>query len=884
MSDVQKIEELVFEILESADPQGALRRVAAESPHLVDRVRRVMSRVLAEENLIPDEAFAPPPRFDLQAGLPRQFGRFRLLECLGAGGMGAVYRAHDERLRRDVALKQIRPEFIASAAARRRFELEATGASRLDHPALCRVYESGAIEEVPYLIMPLIEGTTLERRIRMAARGEAGVLPGMAPGMPTGLAPDGSPSGMALLLRFFATAADALQHAHDRGLVHRDVKPANIMVTASGDPVVLDFGLLRDDSMQDWSLTSTGALLGTPNYMPPEQLLANRAPLDRTADIYALGISLYQALTLRLPFDATTLLDLQHLIVNQPPPSLRRINLEVPYDLQVVVERAIDKQPHRRYRTAAAMAADLRAIVARQPIAARPNSVALRIHRWCRRNPVAASAGTLLVIGLLIVGTLFGQAERARASARVQLDRFHSLAVVEKLSHAVATADQLYPASPDLVPRIEAWLTDEVEPLLIDIPRVRTTLAALETNADPHAPHEEVAARRFLVQTLRDLEPRLLRFFADDGLVAAVRQRLSVSATIRAVSLDAHQDAWLAAAAAIASADGQSASPAYSGLQIQPQIGLVPLGMDPESRLWEFYDVLSATPGSSLPSRDARGRLQLEESSGLVFVLIPPGDFWMGAQGDDPDAPNFDPDDPIGGGSSMEDDERPVHRVAIDAFLLSKFEMTQAQWQRLMGNNPSRYNPDTDFGKLAVRKPGPTNPVEGLSWNDAAECARRHGYLLPTEAQWEYACRAGTGTRFSWGDDPRLAEHHANAPDASALPFADKGFGTVYPWNDGHLLHAPVGSYAPNQFGLHDMHGNVSELCRDHKLPYTVPAGPGDGLRAPQSGGSMPPYRVLRGGCFQLPMHVHRSADRMHIGSAQISEFHGFRPARRVHR
>ena len=874
------VESLVLRILEAPDAAAALTRVAAEHPDLVERVRRVVDRIREDEAFVP-EATVEPPRFDPDADLPRSFGRFKLLQCLGAGGMGAVFRAQDERLRREVAIKQIRPELVASESARRRFEREAIAASRLDHPALCRVFESGAVDGMPFLVMQLVHGTSLERRIRAAVRGEDSVLPGMANGMPTTRSGADGVEDMSRLLEFFAKVADALHHAHERGLVHRDVKPANIMVSADGAPVVLDFGLVRDESGQDWSLTSTGAMIGTPNYMAPEQLLVGTLPLDRRTDVYALGVSLFQALTLRLPFDAPTLLELQHQIVRLPLPNVRRLNPQVSRDLQIVLERALDKDPQRRFRTAAAFAEDLRAIVAAGPIAARPNGVGLRLLRWTQRNPVAATFVGLLSTGFGVSSWLFADAEAARSDTRTQLDRFNRLAAVNRLEHAETVARELFPPWPELIPQYQEFLAKQVAPMQRELERTRATMAELAAPAPPETELEEVEARSILLRTLRELEPKLAAFVGDNGTVADVTRRLASASTIAARSVDANDGRWPAAIAAISAADDVVASSRYRGLQLTPQMGLAPIGMDPESKLWEFHDVDSAAPGAGTPVRDAAtGRLVMTAETGVVFVLVPGGEFLMGAQADDPKAPHYEPDDPISGGSAMEHDERPVHRVTLGPFLLSKYEVTQAQWQRWRGNAPSRFRAGFDFGVPGVRDPGPTNPVEGISWLDADEVLRQRGWIMPTEAQWEYACRAGTDTRFSWGADPTAAWRYANTVDQSTKPFEDKGFGKGYPWNDGHLVHAPVGSFLPNPFGLHDMHGNLWEFCRDWKIGYERSVQAGDGLREVDVSAPSPRMRVCRGGNFQHVLHLQRCADRMEVNPNEPTFYNGVRPAR----
>jgi formylglycine-generating enzyme required for sulfatase activity len=236
----------------------------------------------------------------------------------------------------------------------------------------------------------------------------------------------------------------------------------------------------------------------------------------------------------------------------------------------------------------------------------------------------------------------------------------------------------------------------------------------------------------------------------------------------------------------------------------------------------------------------------------------------MGAQNEDERLPNFD--------RRAEAAERDVHDVTLAPFFISRFEMTQAQWQRLTaGPNPSVFPAGAVPNK--VRTITPTNPVENVSWDDCTLWLGRHGLELPTEAQWEYACRAGTHTPWSCGAVPELLAQHANIADQIA---SDQAW-ACEAWDDGHAVHAPVGSFAPNPFGLHDMHGNVWEWAQDRIWGYNEVARAGDGLRGDQS---VPGPRVYRGGGYSDPAYKARSSNRdgflPNFGGPLI----GVRPAR----
>ena len=260
----------------------------------------------------------------------------------------------------------------------------------------------------------------------------------------------------------------------------------------------------------------------------------------------------------------------------------------------------------------------------------------------------------------------------------------------------------------------------------------------------------------------------------------------------------------------------------YPGLDLTPQMGLLPIGPDPGSGLWEFAHLMTGLPAE----RGSDGKLLLTEETGVVLVLLPAGTFWMGAQSGDPDGRNYDPQ---AGGQ-----EGPVHEVELSAFFTSKYEMTQGQWLRSVGRNPSAYS----LSGL--------HPVEEVTWWSARETLARQGLELPSEAQWEYACRAGTSSVWWSGDGQESLQGVANLRDH----------------DDGQTMPVEIGSYRANGFGLHDMHGNVLEWCLDGadsgfygrssmKDPLSDPEGYSD--------------RVLRGGSFWFEAADARSA---HRGSA----------------
>ena len=346
-------------------------------PDLAKQLQAIDDGMAAAEHLPSDLVSDDGPPL---GSAVQYFGDYILLERLGKGGMGVVYKAQQVSLKRVVAVKMILAGQLADAQDIVRFHLEAEAAASLDHPNIVQIYEIGEHQGQHYFSMRYVEGESLADRLKtcpLPAREAA---------------------------RFIEQVARAIAYAHGRGVIHRDLKPANILVDRQNQPHVTDFGLARR-VQGDSSLTATGVPLGTASYMPPEQAAGRLQQISERSDVYSLGATLYALLVGRPPFQADNFWDTVVQVREQEPVSLRQLNPKLPRDLETICAKCLEKDQQRRYSTATEFADELRRFLDGKPIHARPVSRPERFWRWCKRQPVVAGLAAAAV-AILLAGTV----------------------------------------------------------------------------------------------------------------------------------------------------------------------------------------------------------------------------------------------------------------------------------------------------------------------------------------------------------------------------------------------------------------------------------------------------------------------------------------------
>lgn len=665
-----------------------------------------------------------------------RLGHYHVLEVVGQGGMGTVFKAFDEQLHRIVAIKVISGELAAHAPARRRFIREARTAAAVAHEHVVTIHAVNEEHRPPFIVMQYVEGCSLQEKLDRQG-----------------------PPSLPEILRIGYQIAAGLAAAHKQGLVHRDVKPANILLENGVERVKLtDFGLAR--IADDASHTQSGVIAGTPQYMSPEQ--AEGLTVDHRSDLFSLGSVLYVLCTGHAPFRATTTMAVLKRVCEDDPRPMREINPDIPEWLCAIVGRLMAKDPQDRYQTAEEVARLLSEHLAHQqglapaPVSAEP--IAARTRRTFRRLMQRVSLGTVAVVLVLLL-----------------------LWLGPTVSRMVTGHGRLSFRQSDGVVRLQVYRDGQLIGDFGGFDKVDIAAGSYEFRPVPAAGYrfyDMVAERRTWPWTFQHLQWRaptmMYRIHPGDD----INVLMSVTA---------------------------------EPVVPEPPIVREPPPVKPLSADEAAAVQVACADQHGLPA-------QFTNALGIKYRLIPPGEFEMGATPEEhrdvlaqltrekgSDYEKF-----------VASSSVPRHRVTLtQPFYLGIHEVTVAQFRQFVADTGYRStleeqeSPAFTWKTFAANPGVDQRPVVGVSWNDArAFCvwlSEKDGLRddLPSEAQWEYACRAGSQTLWSFGDDERDLRQYAVYHDGIAKTVAD------------------VGSRKPNPWGLFDMYGNIDEWCLDwHQQNY----------------------------------------------------------------
>lgn len=813
------------------------------------------------------------------------FGDYEVLGELGRGGMGVVFKARHRTLRRIVALKMIRSGEFADNGQVRRFYAEAEAAAKLDHPGIVPVYESGEFSGRHFFSMAFVEGHALTEETKdgpMDPRRAASVL---------------------------KRVAEALHFAHENGIVHRDIKPANILLDLNGQPRIADFGLAKHVTGEN-DMTREGHILGTPSYMAPEQASGQSHCAGAGADIYAAGATLYYLLTGRPPIQAASKMETIRQVIETEPAPPRRLNPAISRDLETICLKCLRKDPKSRYPTAAELARDLGNWLESKPISARRASLLEKAWLWCKRRPTVAGS-----MAMLTLATIFGMA-LITVQNRINADQIAQAELNAKQESAESRVEAVLSAPAAGLPFAIETLSDYQE---YAIPLLKERLESDSLSDRQRLNIALVLARfdemqdDFLISQIRNCSTE-----QSSNLVKALRRSDSATDAINAVaerlkSVDSNDTNYLARLAITALylgdetlavemtksdenptkrsvfidvlrtwRDGLNGMPSLiSRLGEHPslQYALI-LGLSDSSDLenevvqeeWEIvlkdlYVTGSDTGVHSacalalrklkveLPATVAGGAsktvARYTNRSGMRMVRIPAGSFTrQSQQGSSPQVIKI---------------SRPFYLADRETTVGQFVEFVGNEFDESSANLPAgsvSWSQALDFCNWLSEKEGLTPCYQGEK-ETRQWIAEANGYRLPTEAEWEYACRAGSTTEYFFGNDDTLLSFYAVSRQSKAEPVASK---------------------FPNRWGLFDTSGNIREWCFDQwQADYpkgdhlSDPIGPTDSAHSKYG-----EYRVLRGGHFDFTSGQQKSMSRGYGIPRNHTESIGFRVAKTV--
>jgi len=660
-------------------------------------------------------------------------GQYVLLEKLGAGGMGQVYKAYHPGMERVVAIKVILAKGKIDEESVRRFEREVKAAAKLSHPNIITVYDAGNANGRHFMVMELVKGKDLN--VIVQQRGGLGVSE---------------------TINYIKQVAQGLAFAHENGVIHRDIKPANLLLDTKGNVKILDMGLAKISNKENEEtlsmLTGTTAIMGTVDFMSPEQGTSSRN-VDGRSDIYSLGATLFYLLTKKVMYEGDTAFAKVIAHNESPIPSLKAIRTDVSDSLNFIYTKMVAKQVEDRYQSMLELVQELNAI-----------------------EKGSASTGNLTELSTIYsLRDELGEMGLNRESSKRTVLSFKSNKVVEKKDYKFVL------------------IATGISVVLSGIVALAFILGRSSNS------QSEVALKSNIEKS-------------------KVEVKNSGNANLKpaTVNKDSKSEKKLTAMAT-KSEDTNVERPAVGDLLVLP-----------------FSEVKAKEKQKEVAKnlqKEVEEKADLGKGIKLEMVLIPGGKFMMGSPVSEP---------------GRIPDKTQYEVTLTKSFYIGKYEVMQEQWEAVMGNNPSEFK-------------GPKLPVTNVSWNDCQEFIEKlnaktnGGYRLPTDTEWEYACRAGTATRYPFGEE-------VTPSDANFV---------------GSKIGKPVevGMYKPNAFGIYDMYGNVWEWCEDWYGIYPIsavvdPKGPATGT-----------VRVLRGGSFDGIYGSPSGSSGRGCGSGRVNR-HGFRLAR----
>ena len=759
-----------------------------------------------------------------------RLAQYRVLKVLGKGGMGTVFMAEDTRLHRIVALKVMLPSIAKQATARERFLREARASAKIEHDHIITIYEvSGEDIEIPYAAMQYLKGMTLDHWLRA-----------------------GKTLNLPQIMRIGKEIAKGLAAAHAQNLIHRDIKPSNIWLDAvnKGRVKILDFGLTRPTNDQT-HLTQEGLILGTPAYMSPEQ--AQGWSVDERCDLFSLGCLMYRLCAGKLPFTGKDTVSMLLMIINEEPLALQSIKEDLPPALAILIHKLLAKKPDDRPASAKAVVQAIQEVE----------------REWVATGKTVPTAA--------LSASLARKGQATRDATPIEEDPTLDESAITELELQTPQSGVLAAQPPS-----RTWLLAGLGGALIAVVSVCCYIGVMQA---PNQGHVEITVE------------------GDDARAKLDKSRLTFfdqSKQPRDLPAGTHQ---LPVGGYYVDPDGLA-----KGLEVKPHRFSIVRGETVQ------ITIRYVPPGPVRPplvevTSDEAKQLQrnwaaylhcdLVATNSLTakLVLIPPGEIMMGSSDEQLQLLNeitkkFDrkllPDkfnDRVAA-------EKPQHRVRITKpFYIGMHEVTFGQFSKFVVEAKPNYvtGPErlgvggttVELFKEGGHKPDLNwkntgfvqsleHPVCNITWKDAeAYCAwlsnkEKKTYRLPTEAEWEYACRAGSTTLWSFGDD------------LAAAPGFGHGWNPVFAgkFPKVTLITHPVGKKKVNDFGLHDMHGNVAEMCADYWSPNYLQR-PVDDPKGPPPGPRL--ERIVRGGSFLDLPHLARSAYRRSADSAQGSVAIGFR-------